>query len=135
MGEGKAEGGRGVGVWLIWFWAGIVAFGVIGFAGFFLGSSLTGSAMWLATAAMAAVTAGLAVWAIRAGNLALGSGMLAGYAVATAFSAGQCTFWSASADYGFLGGALAYLFTAAAALVAAVIAAVVEAYRKNMSSQ
>lgn len=113
---------------VLWFWVGLLAFAAIGVAGFFAGSAAAGSIGTLAGALlMAAVTAGLGVFAMRRRNIPLGSGILVGYGLATLLSSGQCTLWSAAVDYGFVGGFIGYGYVLGGALLLLLVVAVGEA--------
>jgi hypothetical protein len=102
---------------LAWFIAGLAIFAAIGVAGYFSLSAFGGAGNLLAALGMLALTAGLAIFAIVRGNIMLGSGLMLGYAFATLVSSGQCTLWSASNNYGFLGGFIYYGFALGAGLV------------------
>lgn len=119
---------------VLWFWVGLVAFGFIGFIGFFAGAALAeggGPAQAAAAVALALATLVPAVALIRRGRTLVGSGLLVGYALVAVASGGQCTFWSQSADYGFLAGAFVYVIALGVVLVAAVVAAVIDAFRST----
>lgn len=120
---------------VLWFWVGLVCFAAIGVIGYFSGASLglglTSRSQWLIVGAIAmlAVTAGLGIFAIRRRNIPLGSGLLVGYALATVFSAGECTFWQGSSGgYGFLAGFIYYAMALAVGLVVLLVAFGVEAF-------
>jgi hypothetical protein len=106
-----------------WFLLGLALFGAFGFAMFFAGAAVAGVAGTIGVAAlMTAVTGGAAVWAIRSNKIALGSGLLIGYAVAAVASGGQCVFMmTGSNNYGFLNGAAIYVYGTALMLAVAVV--------------
>lgn len=112
-----------------WFILGLLIFGAFGLAMFVLGSSLATSPFGIVGVAvvMALLTGGPAIWAMRRGKIALGSGLLVGYAVAAIASGGQCTFLAASSGYGFLGGLIIYVYGLGLALVVGVIASIISA--------
>lgn len=103
---------------VLWFVSGLAIFAAIGVLGYFALAAARGQGQLVGAVLMLALTAGLAIFAMRRGNVVLGSGLLAGYALATVFSAGQCTLWRASGpDYGFLAGFIYYGFALGAGLV------------------
>lgn len=112
-----------------WFLLGLVLFGIFGFAMFFAGAAAANGFVGTATLAalMIAVTGGAAFWAIRNKRIALGSGLLIGYAVAAVASGGQCTYLVGTSDYGFLGGALIYVYGTALIFVVSLGALIVSA--------
>lgn len=118
---------------VLWFWIGLLIFAVIGFAAFFLSDIVSrGGPVHIAVAGLViVVTAVPALLAMGRGRVALGSGLLAGYALATVASAGQCTLLAPPDNYGFLSGALIYLFALALVIVGAVVVAVVESIRRR----
>ena len=111
------------------FILGLLIFGVFGLVMFFVGangaanpSSIVGLAV-----VMAVLTVGPAIWAMRSGKIALGSGILVGYTIAAVASGGQCTYLSMSSDYGFLSGAMIYVMSVGIALVVGGIVAIISA--------
>ena len=126
---------RSYSVPVLWFLAGLAIFGAVSVGALLLVSSLpVGGPAWLLVVAaivLLAVTAGAAIFAMRRGKVPLGSGLLVGYAVATAFSSGQCTLWSANPDYAMLTGFFVYLMGLGAVFIVAVVAVVVDAVRRN----
>jgi hypothetical protein len=118
------------------FLGGLLIFAVIGVAGFFLGSmGARGPAGLLAAFAMLAITAALAVWALRSGRIVLGSGILVGYALATVLSTGECTLWTQSANYGFLAGFAYYIIVLATVLVVSLVVAAGEYIVRRVNRQ
>jgi hypothetical protein len=116
-----------------WFLLGLVIFGVFGFVMFFVGTAAINMVGNFALALlMILATGGAAFWAIRAGRVALGSGLLIGYAVAAVASGGQCTYLVGTSDYGFLGGALIYLYGTALLFVVAIGALIVSLVTRGM---
>ncbi|MEI7645067.1 MAG: hypothetical protein WCJ55_12395 [Chloroflexales bacterium] len=112
-----------------WFILGLLIFGAFGLAMFVLGSSLATSPFGIVGVAvvMALLTGGPAIWAMRRGKIALGSGLLVGYAIAAVASGGQCTFLAALSGYDSLSGLMTYVYTIGLALVVGVIAAIISA--------
>ena len=114
----------------IWqFILGLLIFGIFGFVMFFLGSSLATSTFGIVIFAivMAVITGGAAIWAMRHGKIALGSGLLVGYAIAAVASGGQCTFLAHASDYGFLGGLGIYVYALGLAIAVGVIVSIIGA--------
>jgi hypothetical protein len=114
----------------IWqFILGLLLFGILGPAMLFAGSAAAVSSA--GTVALATftilITGGAAFWAMRTGRIALGSGLLVGYAVAAVASGGQCTFLGQSANYGAYAGAAIYVYGFMLALVIGTIASIVTA--------
>ena len=124
---------RSIACQILWFWLGLAIFAVIGVVGFFMtglgGSTSTGL---LAAFIILAVTAAPAVWALRVGRVALGSGIMGGYALATAFSTGQCTLWSAGANYAWATGFNFYFVALGGTLGLALIIAVGESIARRI---
>ncbi len=112
-----------------WFILGLLIFGAFGLAMFVLGSSLATSPFGIVGVAvvMALLTGGPAIWAMRRGKIALGSGLLVGYAIAAVASGGQCTFLAASNNYGFMGGFIIYVYGVGLAFVVGVVASIISA--------
>ena len=110
----------------IWqFILGYLIFGIFSYAVFMPGSSaaVTGSVSLIAMALMMMiVTGGTAIGAMLLRRIALGSGLLVGYAIVAVASGGQCTFLAPGANYGFLGGGFIYLIGLVLAVFVGVIA-------------
>lgn len=119
---------------VLWFWLGLLAFAAIGVAGYFAGAAVGGGNPWLIAGAvvMLALNAGLGVYAIRRGNIPLGSGMFVGYALATVMSGGECTLWQGSSgSYGFLGGFISYLIVLGGGIIVMLVVAIGEAIYRS----
>jgi pantothenate kinase len=119
---------------VLWFWVGLLGFAVIGFAALFGGAaaaSAAGPAQIAVAALIILISAIPAVIFIRRGRVALGSGLLAGYVLATVASGGQCTYLTGSQDYDALGGAIIYILTLGGVLVLATVIMIVEAIRRR----
>lgn len=117
---------------MLWgFTLGMVAFGILGLLMFFTGAAMIAapSVSWTIAQAlfMVLLTGGAALWAIRARRIGLGSGLLIGYALAAVASGGQCTFLTTAQDYGFLSGAVFYIFGLGLALAIAVVVGIISA--------
>jgi hypothetical protein len=114
-----------------WFALGMALFGAVVVAGFFAVGSLPiqgqGPPIQIAGAILLLATAAGALFAMRRRRVALGSGLLTGYALATAFSAGQCTLWSANPGYEMITGFFVYVLALGLAGVLFVIVLVAEA--------
>jgi hypothetical protein len=83
---------------------------------------VTGSVSLIAVALMMIiVTGGAAIWAMRHRKIALGSGLLVGYAIVAVASEGQCTFFAPGANYGFLGGGVIYILGLVLAIILTLI--------------
>ncbi len=77
---------------------------------------------------MALLTGGAAIWIMRRGKIALGSGLLVGYAIAAVASGGQCTFLTASSGYyGFLSGVSIYVCALGLSIAVGVIVSIIGA--------
>ena len=91
------------------FILGLLIFGVFGMimffvpAMFFVGPNGDPFGIVGLAVVMVLLTGGFAIWAMRSGKIALGSGFLVGYAIAAVASGGQCTFLSMPSDYGPMG--------------------------------
>jgi hypothetical protein len=96
---------------------------------FFAGAAATTSLVGTISlaAVMILLTGGAAIWAMRGKKIALGSGLLVGYAIAAVASNGQCTFLNTSANYGFLSGAVLYLYGFVLAIIVGMIASIISA--------
>jgi hypothetical protein len=116
-----------------WFTLGLLIFGVIGYAAMgayaamvagAYGAAANEGTVGIITLAiiMILLTGGAAICAMLLRKIALGSGLLVGYAVATVGSGGQCTYLAAPANYGFLGGGFIYLISLVLAVFVGVIA-------------
>jgi hypothetical protein len=118
-------------VQVAWFTGGMVLFGMAAVASLFVIGSLPiqgqGPPIQIAGVILLLLTAGAGIFAIMRGNVALGSGLLVGYGLATIFSAGQCTLWAANPDYGLIQGFLLYLMMLGLVFVIFVIAVVGDA--------
>jgi hypothetical protein len=113
-----------------WFILGLFLFGVLGFAAVFAGdATINNSALMVGLAvAMVLLTGGAAFWAMRSKKIALGSGLLVGYAIAAVASGGQCTYLAQSVDYGAISGALIYLYGFVLAIIVGMIASIISAF-------
>jgi hypothetical protein len=114
----------------IWgFTLGLLIFGGFGYAMFFAGAGAAVSPIFMALMAVtiALLTAGSAIWAMLLRKIALGSGLLVGYAIAAVASGGECTFLNTSANYGFLSGAVIYLYGFVLAIIIGMIASIISA--------
>lgn len=114
---------------MLWFWLGLLSFAALGFGAFWVSGGTTIYPTVLLVG-LIVLTLVAALLAFALSNIPLGSGLLVGYALATVFSSGQCTFWSTAANYGFLAGAIYYIFALVGVLVLLAIVAVIEATRR-----
>ena len=114
----------------IWqFILGLLIFGIFGFVMFFLGPSLAFITFGIVGFAivMALVTGGAAIWIMRRGKIALGSGLLVGYAIAAVASGGQCTFLTPVKGYSPLSGLEIYVYALGLAIAVGVIVSIIGA--------
>lgn len=120
-----------------WFMAGLIAFGIVVVATFFLIGSLplqsAGPPIQIAGLLLLLATAAPAIYALRRGKIALGSGVLVGYALATVFSSGQCTLWVANPGYEMIMAFFVYIFALGGACVLFIGALVADAIRQRRS--
>jgi hypothetical protein len=119
----------------IWqFILGYLIFGIFSGTVFMPGSvaAVTSSVGMIAMAlTMIIVTGGAAIWAMRHRKIALGSGLLVGYAIVAVGSGGQCTFFAPGANYGFFGGAAIYIVGFVIAILIGWIASIYRAIRSR----
>lgn len=109
------------------FILGLLIFGTFGLVMFFVGANGAANPSRIVGLAvvMALLTVGPAIWAMRSGKIALGSGLLVGYAIASVASGGQCTYLSMSSDYGFMNGVMIYIISVGIAFVVGGIVSII----------
>lgn len=126
---------RGYAAPVFWFLAGLVLFAIAAVGALFAVSTIPPNTPRWVSIMLALVFLGLtavaAIFALRRGRVALGSGLLLGYAVATAFSSGQCTFWSTNAGYEIITAFFVYLLAMFGVLVSGLVAFGVDLIRRS----